>query len=56
MLFRSFLVLESVAANGIFQYLNKLFSDNGALKYTNLAGLGGECHARMKEFSNTYVD
>ena len=40
--FYSLVTLESATANGIFQCLDKLFSDGGPLKYSKLVGLGSD--------------
>ena len=40
--FYNLVTLESATADGIFQCLDKLFSDDGVLKYSNLVGLGSD--------------
>ena len=40
--FYSLVTLESATADGIFQPVDKLFSDDGPLKYSNLVGLGSD--------------
>ena len=40
--FYKLVTLESATAKGIFQCLDKLFSNDGALKYSTLVGLGSD--------------
>ena len=40
--FYKLVTLESATADGIFQCLDNLFSDDGPLKYSNLVGLGSD--------------